>query len=102
MSINIGNYTFDGPYSSTNELENLSGVYAIICQKNDKDHIVDVGESATVKYRIENHDRKDCWNRNCRGKLAVAVYYTPNLHQSGRVEIEQEIRNKYDIPCGKI
>ena len=48
MSLNIGNYTFNRPYSSTNELENLSGVYAIICQKNDKDYIVDVGESATV------------------------------------------------------
>ena len=48
MSLNIGNYTFNGPYSSANELENLSGVYAIICQKNDKDYIVDVGESATV------------------------------------------------------
>jgi len=102
MSINIGNYTFNGPYFSTDELEDSSGIYAIICQENDNNYIVDVGESASVKYRVENHDRKDCWSNSCKGKLAVAVYYTPNMHQSGRMEIEQEIRNKYDIPCGKI
>ncbi|MCK4377358.1 MAG: hypothetical protein KAV97_03985 [Actinomycetia bacterium] len=102
MSININNYTFDGPYSSTDKIEDSSGIYAIICKKSDKNYIIDVGESAKVKYRVENHDRKDCWNKNCREKLTVAVYYTPNLHQSGRMEIEQEIRNKYDIPCGKV
>ena len=30
MSINISNYTFNGPYSSTDELEDSPGIYAII------------------------------------------------------------------------
>lgn len=102
MSIIIGKYTFDGPYTSPNELEDRSGVYIIICQKDNKKDLIDVGESATVKSRVETHDRKDCWGKNCQGTLTVAVYYTPNLQQSGRMAIEQEIRNQYDIPCGEL
>ena len=66
-------------------VRNRSGIYAIICQKSDKNYIVDVGESASVKNRVEHHDRKDCWSNSCKGRLAVSVYYTPNLHQSGRM-----------------
>jgi len=102
MSIKIGNYTFNGPYTSTASLEDRSGVYAILCQKEGNNyHVVDVGESATVKSRVETHDRQDCWKRNCNSTLAVAVYYTPNLQQAGRMAIEQELRKQHDPPCGK-
>jgi len=101
MSIQIGGYTFEGPYTSTAKLEDRSGVYAILCQKEGKNYVVDVGESATVKSRVDGHDRKDCWKRNCNSSLAVAVYYTLNLQQAGRMEIEQELRKQYDPSCGK-
>ena len=101
MSIAIGNYTFDGPYTSTDKLEDRSGIYAIICKKGSKNYLIDVGESTTVKSRVETHDRTDCWEKNCQGTLVVAVYYTPNLQQHGRMAIEQEIRNQYDLPCGQ-
>lgn len=101
MSINIAGYSFDGPYSSADYLEDRSGVYAILCKKDNGDYnLVDVGESATVKSRVENHDRKSCWSRNCNSSLSVAVLYTPYLQQSGRVEIEQKIRVQHDLPCG--
>jgi hypothetical protein len=54
-----------------------------------------------VKSRVDTHDRKDCWKRNCNSTLTVAVHYTPNLHQAGRMAIEQELRKQYDPPCGK-
>jgi hypothetical protein len=101
MSIILLEYTFDGP-TSTDRLENRSGVYVIICPKKDKKYsLIDVGESATVKSRVENHDRKDCWEKNCQGTLAVAVYYTPNLQQPGRIAIEQKIRSQYQFSCGE-
>jgi hypothetical protein len=62
--------------------------------------LVDVGESAEVKSRIENHDRKDCWPKYCTGTLTASVLYTPNLHQAGRRKIEQAIRDQYQPPCG--
>ena len=102
MSITVGRYTFDGPYTDTSKLEDKSGVYVIHCYRDGKYTLVDVGESATVKTRIDNHDRKDCWTRNCTGTLTVSVLYTPNQQQAGRMLIEKEIRDQYNPPCGKI
>ena len=59
-----------------------------------------MGESHNVKKRVENHDRYDCWRRNCELKLFVAVYYTPNKQQAGRMEVEHDIRGNYNFPCG--
>jgi len=98
--ITIGRYNFDGPYSSTSKLEDRAGVYAIIDARTGENILVDVGESAVVRTRVENHDRSDCWNRNTIGKLQAAVLYTPNLHQEGRMRIEQEIRNQFHPACG--
>ncbi len=100
MGINISVYTFDGPYSSTTPIEDKSGVYVILCSKDGKYWVIDVGESATVRTRLDNHDRKDCWIRNCQGTINYAVYYTPNLQQPERMEIEQKIRAQYSPPCG--
>jgi hypothetical protein len=102
MSIQVGSYVFGGPYKYTSALEDRSGVYVILCSSNGKYTLVDVGESATVKTRVETHERKSCWSRNCHSELMVAVLYTPHLQQSGRIEIEKKIRNSYDLPCGKL
>lgn len=102
MSISIGEYEFEGPYKSIENLKNNSGVYAIICKVGEEYYLIDVGESKEVKYRVENHDRAECWQKNCTSELMVAVLYTPNKQKHGRMEIEQKIRNEYDLPCGDI
>ena len=96
MSINIGNYTFEGPYGETTYLKDKSGVYAILCKNSGKYHPVDLGESETVKSRVENHNRESCWTRNCSGTLTFAVLYTPD-----RQLIEQTLRKQYNFPCGE-
>lgn len=101
MSIAIGKYQFDGPYDNTGSLQDRSGVYVVLCHRDKENFVIDVGESAHVKTRVENHDREDCWERNCTGELTVAVLYTPNLQSAERVAIEQEIRRQYNPPCGE-
>lgn len=100
MSVRISKYEFEGPYSSTTSLQNRAGVYVIIDDKGNGMSLVDVGESSDVKSRVENHDRKGCWDRNSIGTLKVAVLYTPGLDQSGRMAIEEEVRNQYHPACG--
>jgi hypothetical protein len=101
MSINIGKYTFEGPYTNTGSLQDKSGVYAILYHSGQNYNLVDVGESAKVKSRVEGHDRKECWKKNCSSTIEVAVLYTPNAQQAGRMEIEQELRDQYSPNCGK-
>ena len=102
QTIKIGRFEFIGPFQSTNPLEDRSGVYAILCPTRTSNwNLVDVGESAQVKTRVDNHDRKDCWQINCNTTLSVAVLYTPGLQQTGRRKIEQEIRNQFNRLCGE-
>ena len=103
MTIELAGYKFAGPYRSTESLENRSGVYGILTPTSATRYkVIDVGESATVRSRVENHDRKPCWRRNANnGQISYAVYYTPGLQQAGRKEIEQKIRKQYSPPCGE-
>jgi len=100
MSIRVGQYVFEGPYMDTSRLSDKSGVYAIHCYHHNVYSIIDIGESSTVKTRVENHDRKECWSRNCAGILTVSVFYTLNAKQAGRKKIEQKLRSQYNPICG--
>ncbi len=93
--MHILRYLFKGPLDIVN-IENRSGVYVIIC--NSK--VIDVGESKEIKTRLEDHDRKDCWKKLCI-EIHYYVHYTINAQKSGRMEIEQEIREFYKPPCGE-
>ena len=100
MGFEMWGYQFDGAYTSPDSLESRSGVYVIWCKNGDNWTVLDVGESADVKERVSNHERADCWERNCSGTIYYSVTYTPNLQQSGRKEIEQKIRDLTNPPCG--
>lgn len=93
MTIQILNYQFDGAFPDTTHLRNSSGVYIVL---DNSGKVIDVGESATVKTRLENHDRKECWQQY--GNVKFAVYYT---NENARMRIEKEIRNVSNPPCGE-
>ena len=99
MSIKITGYTFEGPYTYTSTLKNQSGVYAILTPISYSNYkVLDIGESATVKTRVESHDRVPCWKRYANnGKILYAVYYTD---ERNRKIIEQTIRKSEKPPCG--
>lgn len=100
MSIAIADYMFKGPLMSVNDLKDQAGIYAIICIRNQRIYIVDVGESPTIRTTVRKHPRKAYWAKSCRGIIAFAVYYMPEFHQPGkRVVIEQAIRRQYNIIC---
>jgi hypothetical protein len=102
ITITLAGYEFS-VFTSTSSLENKGGVYAILdLRSDDRYYPIDVGESAEVKDRVENHDRKPCWNRNIRGSIRYGVHYTPGKSAEARRKIEAEIRDKYDPPCGKV
>lgn len=101
MSIKIGEYTFEGPYTTIDDLEDRSGIYAILDRRSDGYHVIDIGEAGGVKSRVETHDRRGCWQRSSSGTLSVSLLYTPHLQQPGRREIEQDIRGQFAPPCGE-
>ena len=97
MAIQIAGYNFVGPYSSTSSLRESAGVYAILDGRSSPS-LIYVGESASVKSRVENnHEREPCWIRESNSGIYYAAYYT----QGNRTAIESEIRRRYNPPCNR-
>ncbi len=98
MTMTISKYKFEGPFTSTEKLKDESGVYIIHCMKDDNYKRIDVGESEEVKTRVENHDRKDCWEKECKETITYSAYY---CDEKTRENIEQELRSEFELPCGE-
>lgn len=100
MTINIQNYVFEGPTQTTALLQSRSGVYVVLTKAhNGKYNLLDVGESVNVRYRVETHDRTDCWYRNKVSGIYYAAYYVSG--EMSRQSIEKEIRSHFTPVCGK-
>lgn len=100
MTVKIGDYNFAGPFDSTDSIEDKSGIYAVLNYKDGKCYVLDVGESAQMKKTIEDHDREE-WKKRSESKIEYSVYYTPDLKEAERQEIEAKIRATYIPPYGK-
>ena len=49
MSIKIGSYEFEGPYTSTSSLQDRAGIYAILTLSwSNKYEVVDIGEQCNL------------------------------------------------------
>jgi len=99
MAITIAGYSFGGPYSSPSTLYAEPGVYVILCKSNDTYKVLDVGESENIKDRVENHDRQDCWKKNCKGTIVYAEI--KEADEEKRKAKEKTIREKTNPPCGE-
>jgi hypothetical protein len=97
MSIKIGGHVFDGPFTTTKDLMNDPGVFAVIVAKDDRGTLIDVGESNNVGECIETHKSRTKWSEFAStGKLCFAVLYTPSFDEAERSSIEQEIRSHFE------
>ena len=98
----IGKYEFAGPFSNAGSLLPQSGVYVILGRSGDTNtsgawSVIDIGESHDIQFRVNNHDRRNCWLRTGYQELAVAALYES---EQVRGVIELELRRIYNPPCG--
>ncbi|UFZ02599.1 hypothetical protein LQG66_25390 [Bradyrhizobium ontarionense] len=96
MTINISNYTFDGPYASPGQLADRSGVYAVLGASPGSTKVVDIGESGWIRTRLQGHDRATAWARQGLPLSYAALY----CDESTRMRIERELRARFNPPCG--
>lgn len=99
MSIQIGNYTAEGPFGNVNGLAARSGVYVILGRSSQSSRwsVVDIGESGDLRSRVGNHDRSPDWQRQGHVELAVAAIYAD---EANRLVIERQLRAEFNPPCG--
>ena len=99
--IPIEGYDFEGPFDSCNLVNDVAGVYVILCLTGRDYTVMDIGESTKLYTRLSSHDRDGCWRSHCSGELFVAVLYTQGRSDLERRKIEEELRDQFTPPCGK-
>lgn len=101
--IPIAQYPFEGPHRSVKKIENIPGLFAVICKFVDTFYLLDVDYSDDVKKAILDHERRACWEKYRRGNIRYAVLYEQNFPSEAEEEIEKKIRHRYKkIPCGSL
>lgn len=65
MPIMIANRSFEGPYRSTDSLQLRSGVYVILCAREGRNDVVDVGEAGPPAHTQHSGERHSAlgWGR---------------------------------------
>jgi predicted GIY-YIG superfamily endonuclease len=104
-SIQIGGYLFNGPYLLSNFDEiDKAAVYAILCKLNETYYVIYIGQSGELGTRLQSHNKKECWEKHCKGTLYVAIFNTPSTTYSAeqRRLIERELINEHNPVCNKI
>jgi hypothetical protein len=103
MSFKVADYSFMGTYriDDIDDIKDWPGLYAVLCRRNNKHFLVDVGETNSLRSEIEESDRRETWEENCSGDLVVAVKYTMEMHQAERARMERKIRKRHNPPCRK-
>ncbi|MFP4169953.1 MAG: hypothetical protein ACLFUV_02875, partial [Methanomassiliicoccales archaeon] len=82
MPITIGEWEFDGPFGTLEEMEPGAGVYLVLCDQETFMVPVDAGESEEVKGELEEGDR-DCWKLYCSSDILLAVRYLEDPGERG-------------------
>ncbi|HES59118.1 MAG TPA: hypothetical protein ENO18_01690 [Caldithrix sp.] len=103
--VNIGGKKFSCVTLSESDFKDIAAVYVILCVAQDRSwSVLDVGQTGEVGDRIDDHDRKECWQRNCPNRnIWVCIYPMPSSQYSrqDREKFESYLRNQYQPQCGK-
>jgi len=105
VPVTIGNLFFQCVRLSNADFKDIAAIYVIICvDTNGKWKILDVGQTGELEDRIDSHDRKECWKKNCPNQnIWECVYPMPGnkYTEQDRLDIEKKLRDQYNPPCGK-
>jgi len=92
MSISIGKYEFDGPYSSVAELEEKSGLYAVLHYEGEEYELIHVAEAYNIKERIE---LSQSTYTTSAGSVLLAACYTPQSRSRERRMMVEDILREF-------
>ena len=88
-------------FEQIDQIPDTSGVYVLLCSRQNQSKVIDIGMSSNLRTRIQTHDREDCWNAHCSGTLYVCIREMINSKEEQIRELEEELRETYEPPCGE-
>lgn len=83
MAVVIGDYSFSGPFSRPEEVEETQGIYVVLAEDlGDEEsepsselEVVEVGFANNLRRELIDHENQDQWNVLYEGRLFAAVLY---------------------------
>jgi len=86
-NVTIREYLFVCVPSAQADFSGMAAIYVILCVAQDGSWtVLDVGQSGQVGTRIDDHDRRVCWERNCPNGMsgcACIACRAPSIQSSG-------------------
>jgi hypothetical protein len=96
MTILIGKYEFDGPYTNADELEEKPGLFAFLrCEQEDYE-LIHLAESDNVKTQIEISPTV---GKSAAGSTVIIALYTQTTSGRDRKKMVEEILNEFESEC---
>ena len=104
VAVTIGGVSFQCVRLVNANFADRAAVYVILCVADGGSWtVLDVGQSGQVGSRIDSHDRRACWARNCTSNnIWVCIYPMPTSQftEQDRLNLERKLRQQYNPPCG--
>lgn len=100
MSIEIGWFSFDGPFSSENDLQAKAGIFTVLSlEEGGRYNMLDVDGGDDVAGAVKAHERRECWEEHKGKSLHYAAFYLVEGNAEARETIIKEIRMQYVMAC---
>ena len=93
MTVLIGTWEFEGPFTKADELRDEAGLYAILTNGETEVELVELNESSHVRTSVEQLFEATPGSEN----FSTAVYYCTDLTTSLRQGLIEEVLKEFDV-----
>jgi hypothetical protein len=96
MTVLIGSWEFEGPFTQAKEILHEPGIYAILTCTDSEYELLEIDESESVRATLERHDRFPLGKPESATNVAAAVYYCADLTTALREGLIEEVLREFN------
>ncbi len=94
MSFVIGAFEFEGPYTDSNEILPIPGIFGLVCERNNEFELLHLDQTYCLRNCLDTEEHTSnllFYSETCRGKLSAIVHYAPELSKSERSALKHQL-----------
>jgi hypothetical protein len=101
MTVLIGSWEFEGPFTQPKEFLHQPGIYAILSCSEEEYELLEIDETESVRATLERHERFPIGQPASASNVAAAVYYCADLTSSLREGLIEEVLKEFnaEVAC---
>ena len=101
MTVLIGSWEFEGPFTQSRDLLHEPGIYAILSCTDNEYELLEIDETESVRATLEKHDRYPLGKPTSATNVAAAVYYCADLTAALREGLIEEVLKEFnaEVAC---